>query len=184
MTGLAELHDQVHQWTSWIGVANVRRLFEKVGNRDISDECTVQRSLPWAKIYVDIYFDLSNGDVSDGDSLRFNTHAFSLNSFWTCRFTRRSINGFKIICSRRSWYSFSLLPLFSAAFSMSFENHSLNSSWESKRLGMMKCKRAQSSSIVPLYLARKAYMYCQELTLHGILNRCAGEKESISTLKT
>ncbi len=72
-------------------------------------------------------------------------HTFSLSSFCTCRFTRRNMKGFRIMCKRRSWCSFSLLPLFSAAFSMSFENHSLNSSWESNRLGMMKCSNAQSS---------------------------------------
>lgn len=38
----------------------------------------------------------------------------------------------------------SMADLFSAWFSMSFENHSLNSSWESKRVGMMKCSNAHS----------------------------------------
>ena len=38
----------------------------------------------------------------------------------------------------------SIADLFSAWFSMSFENHSLNSSWESKRVGMMKCSNAHS----------------------------------------
>lgn len=73
----------------------------------------------------------------------------SLSSFWTLRFTRRSMNGFNIICSLRSWCSFNLLPLFSpaAAFSMSFENHSLNSSWESNKLGIIKWRSAQSSVI-------------------------------------
>jgi hypothetical protein len=64
--------------------------------------------------------------------------AFSLSSFWTCRFTRLNMNGFRIMCKRLNWCSFSLLPLFSAAFSMSLENHSLNSSCESNKLGMIK----------------------------------------------
>lgn len=38
----------------------------------------------------------------------------------------------------------SMADLFSAWLSMSLENHSLNSSWESNSVGMMKCSRAHS----------------------------------------
>lgn len=38
----------------------------------------------------------------------------------------------------------SMADLFSAWLSMSLENHSLNSSWESNNVGMMKCSRAHS----------------------------------------
>lgn len=38
----------------------------------------------------------------------------------------------------------SIADLFSAWLSMSLENHSLNSSWESNSVGIMKCSRAQS----------------------------------------
>lgn len=37
-----------------------------------------------------------------------------------------------------------MADLFSAWLSMSLENHSLNSSWESNNVGMMKCSRAHS----------------------------------------
>ena len=77
---------------------------------------------------------------------------FSLSSFWTWRLTRLNIKGFRIMWRRRSWCSFNLLPLFSAAFSMSLENHSLNSSWESKRLGIIKCKRAHNSSVNKIWV--------------------------------
>ena len=38
----------------------------------------------------------------------------------------------------------SIADLFSAWFSMSFENHSLNSSWESNRVGIMKWSSAHN----------------------------------------
>lgn len=38
----------------------------------------------------------------------------------------------------------SMADLFSAWLSMSLENHSLNSSWESNKVGMIKCNRAHS----------------------------------------
>ena len=46
-------------------------------------------------------------------------------------------------------YLLSSMPvLFSAWLSISLENHSLNSSCESKRVGMMKCSRAHSSAML------------------------------------
>lgn len=56
------------------------------------------------------------------------------------------MNGLRIMWSRLSWCSF-IAPFFSAFPSMSLENHSLNSSCESKSEGMMKWRRAQSSCI-------------------------------------
>lgn len=45
----------------------------------------------------------------------------------------------------------SMADLFSAWLSMSLENHSLNSSWESNSVGMMKCSRAHSWETVITY---------------------------------
>lgn len=56
-----------------------------------------------------------------------------------------------LLIKLQSWFIFlnlnslsSMADLFSAWLSMSFENHSLNSSCESNKVGMMKCRRAQS----------------------------------------
>ena len=106
---------------------------------------------------------------------------FSLSSFCTCRLTRRSMNGFRIMWRRRSWCSFSLLPLFSAAFSMSFENHSLNSSWESNRLGMMKCRRAHNSAFPVSLLIRGGGM--DERTLHRVLDGGTSEQQPVATVE-
>lgn len=76
------------------------------------------------------------------------SRTFSLSSFCTCLLTRRNMKGLRIMCNLRNWCSLSLLPLFSAAFSISLENHSLNSSCESNKLGMMKCSSAQSSVVI------------------------------------
>jgi len=53
------------------------------------------------------------------------------------------MNGLRIICSRERWLS-SMADLFSTEFSMSFENHSLNSSCESNIVGMMKWSNAHN----------------------------------------
>ena len=65
-------------------------------------------------------------------------------SDWTSRLLRRSMKGLRIMWRRRSccWFSFVLDWV---CDSMSFENHSLNSSWESNKVGMMKCNNAHSS---------------------------------------
>jgi hypothetical protein len=72
-------------------------------------------------------------------------HTFSPSSCCTLRLIRLNMKGLRIMWSLLSWCSLSV-PLFSAWLSISFENHSLNSSWESKRVGMIKWRRAQSSN--------------------------------------
>ena len=47
---LSELHHQVHERASRIGVAKVRRLGEQVRDRDIGDEDSVQLPLSSTKV--------------------------------------------------------------------------------------------------------------------------------------
>lgn len=98
------------------------------------------------------------------------------------------MKGFKIIWSLLSWCSFRV-PLFSAWLSISFENHSLNSSWESKRVGMMKWSKAQSSSEMKQHIISYGMRGCASLcdcvlTLHTVLDRCTSKQQTISAVET
>ena len=143
----SELHDQVHQTVHALLVQRCC-LFQKLGNRYFFLQTTVKRSLSCCQIAVHLHFNLS-ACVCElycvSASMALVT--FSPSSCWTLRLIRLNMNGFKIMCSRRSWCSFKV-PLFSAWLSMSLENHSLNSSCESNSVGMMKCNRAHNSTVV------------------------------------
>ena len=67
---------------------------------------------------------------------------------------------------------------------MSFENHSLNSSCESNRLGIMKCNSAQSS--VRDVRVRVEAQQCSkrnQRTLHVVLNRGSSQQQPITAVK-
>lgn len=91
----------------------------------------------------------------------------------------------------------SMADLFSAWLSMSLENHSLNSSWESNSVGMMKCSRAHSWETVITYSRQQ---FCLDLMnthapvsthththtahlSHCVLDGRPSEQQSVSTLE-
>jgi len=53
-----ELHHQVHERTSRIGITKVRRLGEQVGDRDVGSEDFVQLPLSGAKVNIDVDLNL------------------------------------------------------------------------------------------------------------------------------
>lgn len=115
----------------------------------------------------------------------------SPSSFWTFFLTRLSMNGLRIMCSLRSWCSLRLLPPLlsppAAAFSMSRENHSLNSSWLSNSEGMMKWSSAHSSGSVKVdWLSgdwNQGGRTARELTVHRVLDRRSGEEQSVPAVE-
>lgn len=67
------------------------------------------------------------------------------------------------MCSRLSCSGLRDPPPLPAAFSISFENHSENSSWESNREGMIKWSKAQSSNYqLALHQSAKLSLPCIE----------------------
>lgn len=91
----------------------------------------------------------------------------------------------------------SMADLFSAWLSMSLENHSLNSSWESNSVGMMKCSRAHSWETVTTsssatrssshrrttFPERETHAQTRTHLSHGVLDGRPREKQSVSTLE-
>jgi len=67
---------------------------------------------------------------------------------------------------------------------MSFENHSLNSSWESNRLGMMKCSSAQSSVQEVQVRSRNLLEQSSQHTLHVVLNWGSGQQQPVPAMES
>lgn len=61
VTNFPELHHQIHERASRIGIAEVCCLGEQVRNRDVGGKDLVQLPLPSAKINVDVDLDLEIG---------------------------------------------------------------------------------------------------------------------------
>jgi hypothetical protein len=139
LSNLTELHDQIHKGRRRCRISGkVGRLSKKFCHRAIGTQSFVEISLTWRQLAIHIDLNLSIL-VSKTEFVTIGVECtFSPNSFCTFRFTRRNMNGFKIICSLLSWCSLNPPPLDPAAPSMSFENHSENSSCESNKLGMIK----------------------------------------------
>jgi hypothetical protein len=138
-TNLAELHDQIHQGRRRCRVrGKVGSLSKKFCDRTVGTQSLVEISLTRRQFAIQVVLDLSIV-ISKTESMVIQIEqTFSPNSFCTFRFTRRNINGFNIICNLLSWCSLNPPPLDPAAPSMSFENHSENSSCESNKLGIIK----------------------------------------------
>ena len=67
VANLPELHHQVHEGASGIGIAEVRRLGEQVGNRDVSSEDLVQLPLPGTEIDVNVDLNLELRELQETD---------------------------------------------------------------------------------------------------------------------
>ena len=63
---LAELHDEVHERTRRVRVAEVRRLLQEVLDRYVGQESFVKATLPGTKLHVDIFLDLPKDVLQDG----------------------------------------------------------------------------------------------------------------------
>ena len=67
VANLPELHYQVHERASRIGITEVRRLGKQVGNRDVSSKDLVQLPLPGTEIDVNVNLNLELRELQDTD---------------------------------------------------------------------------------------------------------------------
>lgn len=132
---LAKLHDEVHEsLDGGIVRREGRSAVHEVRNGHVLAQGAVHVLLARREIAEEVDLNLQLVSAVAGSTRR----TLSPSSFCTFFLILLSMNGLRIMCSRRSCPSF-ISPFLSPTLpSMSRENHSLNSSWLSKREGMIK----------------------------------------------